>query len=59
MTAFLGHRKTDWKILIYGCQFALAKFLVDNHQNIEISLVVTCCKNEKNLINKYLEMNYE
>lgn len=29
----LGSPSNGWKILIFGCQFALAKFLCDNYEN--------------------------
>ena len=31
LTALLGPTKIGWKVLIFGCQFALAKFLLDLH----------------------------
>lgn len=39
-----GHPKDGWKILILGCQFALVKFL---HDQYEVSEITVICGNLK------------
>lgn len=56
LNAFVGHFQAQWKILIGGCQFALAKFLHEQHEGIEITIVCGNYKNVKQTICKYLEL---
>lgn len=56
LKAFFGHPKNGWKILIFGCQLALAKYLIELHQTVEIVLLCGHFKTSKQVIYKYIEI---
>jgi hypothetical protein len=54
LTALYGTPKIGWKVLIIGCQLALAKFLYNTSENTEVTVL---CGNHQSLMevaSKYL-----